>query len=104
MKAILQAKNLALWGVVACKRSQGKEVAGAGLDGTKGFRGGPEAGGRGEEGESGRLSSTWAARLPPWLSELPVPRGSCVELTLRDTGGQGRPLLCPHSELPPGSR
>ena len=47
---------------------------------------------------------SWAATLPPWLSELPVPRGSCVELTLRDIGAQGRPLLCPRSELPPGSR
>ena len=71
---------------------------GAGLDGSS--EGGPEtrAG-----GEGGVLSFTRAARFSPWLPELEVPRGSCVELALGDEGGQVRGLSCPHSEHHPGS-
>lgn len=98
MKPILQAIHLALWRAAACQRPHSKEVMGTGLGGSS--EGGPEAR---AGGEGGVLSFTRAARLSPWLPELQVPRGSCVELTLGDEGGQVRGLSCPHSELHPGS-
>lgn len=97
MKPILQAIHLALWRAAACRRPRSKEVMGAGLHGSS--EGGPEAR---AGGEGGVLSFTRAARLSPWLPELQVPRGSCVELALGDEGGQVRGLSCPHSERHPG--